>query len=168
MSKIWTDYECFVMFYEHDVKFERLWNNPKKYLDRLKKFKGVISPDFSLYRNMPIVMQIWNTYRSRALASWFQNNGIRVIPNVRFNDIRTFYFCFDGIEKNNSNLKESIRKSGITESIKYVEYKGEKYVVDGHHRLRAAKELGLKNVPIEKVSLPYKSYKKIEDLLWYD
>ena len=100
MSKKWTDYECFVMFYEHDVKFERLWNNPKKYLDRLKKFKGVISPDFSLYRNMPIVMQVWNTYRSRALASWFQNNGIRVIPNVRFNDIRTFYFCFDGIEKN--------------------------------------------------------------------
>lgn len=87
------------MFYEHDVKFERLWNNPKRYLEKLKKFKGVISPDFSLYRNMPLVMQQWNTYRSRALAVWLQNNGIEVIPNIRFNDERTYDFCFDGIEQ---------------------------------------------------------------------
>lgn len=100
MSKSWNDFETWVMFYEYDVKFERLWNNPKKYLNKLKKFKGVISPDFSLYRNMPFVMQLWNTYRGRALAVWLQSNGIEVIPNVRFNDIRTFAFCFDGIEKN--------------------------------------------------------------------
>lgn len=100
MSKSWNDFETWVMFYEYDVKFERLWNNPKKYLNKLKKFKGVISPDFSLYRNMPFVMQLWNTYRGRALAVWLQSNGIEVIPNIRFNDIRTFAFCFDGIEKN--------------------------------------------------------------------
>ncbi len=99
MSKSWGDFDCWVMFYEHDVKFERLWNKPKQYLEKLKKFKGVISPDFSLYRNMPLVMQQWNTYRSRALAVWFQNNGIEVIPNVRFNDERTHDFCFAGIEK---------------------------------------------------------------------
>ena len=99
MSKSWNDFDCWVMFYEHDVKFERLWNNPKRYLEKLKKFKGVISPDFSLYRNMPLVMQQWNTYRSRALAVWLQKNGIEVIPNVRFNDERTYDFCFDGIEK---------------------------------------------------------------------
>ncbi len=100
MSKTWTDFDCFVMFYEHDRKFERLWNNPKQYLAKLKKFKGVISPDFSLYRNMPLCMQMWNTYRNRALATWFAQNGIKVIPNVRFNDERTYQFCFDGIEKN--------------------------------------------------------------------
>ena len=99
MSKSWNDFDCWVMFYEHDVKFERLWNNPKLYLKKLKKFKGVISPDFSLYRNMPLVMQQWNTYRSRALAVWLQKNDIELIPNVRFNDERTYDFCFDGIEK---------------------------------------------------------------------
>ena len=99
MSQTWNDYDCFVMFYEHDIKFERLWNKPRKYLDKLKKFKGVISPDFSLYRSMPLVMQQWNTYRGRALAVWLQDNGIEVIPNVRFNDVRTYSFCFDGIEK---------------------------------------------------------------------
>ena len=100
MCKTWKDFDCWVVFYEHDKNFERLWNNPKKYLDKLKKFKGVISPDFSLYRNMPLVMQLWNTYRGRALAVWLQNNGIEVIPNVRFGDERTFSFCFDGVEEN--------------------------------------------------------------------
>lgn len=99
MSKTWKDFDCWVVFYEHDVNFERLWNNPKAYLNRLKKFKGIISPDYSLYRNMPLCMQMWNTYRGRALASWLQDNGVEVIPNVRWNDERTYGFCFNGIEK---------------------------------------------------------------------
>ena len=99
MARNCTDFDCWVMFFEHDVKFERLWNNPVRYLSKLKKFKGVITPDFSLYRNMPLVMQMWNTYRNRALAYWLQNNVIEVIPNVRFGDERTYSFCFDGIEK---------------------------------------------------------------------
>lgn len=100
MSKKWTDFDCWVLFYEHDKNFERLWNNPKQYLPKLRKFKGIISPDFSLYRNMPLVMQAWNTYRSRALTHWLWQNGVEVIPNIRWNDERTFAFCFDGVEKN--------------------------------------------------------------------
>lgn len=100
MSKSCNDFDKWVVFYEHDKNFERLWNNPKAYIEKLKKFNGVISPDFSLYRNMPLVMQQWNTYRGRAIAVWLQNNGIEVIPNVRFSDERSYEFCFDGIEKN--------------------------------------------------------------------
>lgn len=100
MNRKNTDFNQWIMFYEHDVNFERLWHNPRQYLQRLKKFNGIISPDFSLYRNMPLVMQEWNTYRGRALAHWLQYNGIEVIPNVRFNDERTYEFCFDGIECN--------------------------------------------------------------------
>ncbi len=100
MERTNTDFDRWVMFYEHDKKFERLWNKPRAYLDKLKRFRGIISPDFSLYRNMPLVMQEWNTYRGRALAHWLQENGIEVIPNVRFNDERTYEFCFDGIERN--------------------------------------------------------------------
>ena len=100
MSKAWNDFDCWVVFYEYDRDFERLWNKPKKYLNKLKKFKGVISPDFSLYRDMPLVMQMWNTYRGRALAAWLQSSGVEIIPNIRFGDERTFSFCFDGIEEN--------------------------------------------------------------------
>ena len=65
-------------------------------------------------------------------------------------------------------LVDDIKKSGIIEPIKYVEYKGSHYVVDGHHRLQAAKELKMKGIPAEKVSLPYKGYKTYEDLFWLD
>lgn len=42
------------------------------------------------------------------------------------------------------------------------------YVVDGHHRLLAAKKLGLEEVPIKKVELPYAGYSTTDDLLWFD
>ena len=99
MNKSCKCFDSWIVFYEHDNGFERLWHNPKAYLSKLKKFNGIISPDFSLYRNMPLAMQIWNTYRGRALAAWLQRNGVEIIPNVRFNDERTYEFCFDGIEK---------------------------------------------------------------------
>ena len=65
-------------------------------------------------------------------------------------------------------LTDDIKVNGIQEPIKYVEYDGQMYVVNGHHRLLAAKRLGLTEVPIEKVYLPYAGYNTIEDLLWFD
>jgi len=70
-------------FYIHDKQFERVWNNRKQYLNLFKRFEGVITPDFSLYRVLPLAMQIWNTYRNRAIAYWLQNNGVNIVPNIR-------------------------------------------------------------------------------------
>ena len=94
-----TIFEQWVHFYIHDTQFERIWNNPKQYLNILKKFDGVITPDFSLYRGLPLAMQIWNTYRNRAIAYWLQSNGVRIIPNIRWGDERTYAFAFEGIEQ---------------------------------------------------------------------
>ena len=94
-----SEYDCWVHFYEDDAAFERIWNNPRKYLSILKKFKGVITPDFSLYRDMPLVMQFWNIYRSRAIGKWLQDNGIKVIVNVRFGDERTYRACCYAVPK---------------------------------------------------------------------
>lgn len=60
---------------------------------------GVILPDFSLYRDMPFVMQLWNIYHSRAIGHWLQLHGVKVIPNIRFGDKRTYRICCDGISK---------------------------------------------------------------------
>lgn len=61
-------------------------------------------------------------------------------------------------------LIDDIAENGIRQPIRYVEHDGVKYVVDGNHRLRAAKALGIRNVPVEEVSLPYRGYRSVNDL----
>jgi hypothetical protein len=94
-----TKLNNWIYFYIHDKQFERVWHNPKQYLALFKRFAGVIAPDFSLYREIPLAMQIWNTYRNRAVAYWLQSNGVDVIPNIRWGDERTYSFAFEGIEQ---------------------------------------------------------------------
>ena len=91
-------YDCFIHFYKDDKKIECFWNTPQKYLPILKRFQGVISPDYSLYYDMPLCMQVWNTYRGRALAHWLQENGVEIIPNIRWGDERTFETACLGVE----------------------------------------------------------------------
>ncbi len=62
------------------VAFERIWTTPNKYLPIIKKFRGVITPDFSVYRDMPLVMQQWNIYRSRAIGHWLQEKRCNGYP----------------------------------------------------------------------------------------
>lgn len=95
-----NDHNQWIHFYEDDSGFERIWNKPNNYLPLLKKFNGVITPDFSLYRDMPLVMQQWNTYRGKALGHWWQTQGLTVLPNVRTADVRSFRFSCYGVPHN--------------------------------------------------------------------
>ena len=82
--------EFFVCFYEHDIKFRDCLLATDNYLDELQEFPGVISPDCSLYLDMPLCLQIANVYMNRAIGSYLQSKGIYVIPNVRWGDERTY------------------------------------------------------------------------------
>lgn len=39
------DYRQWVCFYEDDFLFERIWNNPTRYVAKLSKFEGIVTPD---------------------------------------------------------------------------------------------------------------------------
>lgn len=124
-----TEYGAWVHFYQDDYEFERLWNNPFRYLPILKSFSGVITPDFSLYRDMPLVMQQWNIYRSRAIGHWLQANGIPVIVNVRFADERTYKLCCAGVPRNSSIAIGSHGCIKITEERQFFQ-QGLAYIVE--------------------------------------
>lgn len=87
-----------VHFFVDDYQFERLWNSPDRYLDKLQEYDCVLTPDFSLYTEMPIAMKIWNVFRSRLIGQWLQDNGCIVIPTISWCEEETFEFCFDGLE----------------------------------------------------------------------
>lgn len=87
-------------FYMHDRFFNQIITHANRYLEDLRKFESIITPDCSLYRDMPLCLQITNTYFNRAVGHFLQRNGFTVIPNVRWGDERSFGFCFDGIPHN--------------------------------------------------------------------
>lgn len=95
-------YPSLVHFFIEDFRFESTWNQPSKSLDYLKQESiwSACSPDFSLFVDMPRALQIYNVFRSRLLARYWQDNGIRIIPTIQFSDSKSFDFCFLGIPKN--------------------------------------------------------------------
>lgn len=92
------EYEAGIHFYIDDYQFERIWNNPRKYIERMMQFDCTLTPDFSLYLNMPFAMKVWNVYRSRLIGQMMQDAGITVIPTLSWAEPETFSFAFDGIE----------------------------------------------------------------------
>ena len=86
-----------VHFYITDQQFERVWNFPDRYGVALSEFGAVVGTDFSVYTDFPPAMAIYNTYRNRWLTRYWQDNGVYVIPNVRFGTKDTWNWCFDGL-----------------------------------------------------------------------
>ncbi|HHT7822790.1 TPA: DUF4417 domain-containing protein [Streptococcus suis] len=91
------NYSAGVHFFLDDYQFERVWKRPDFYIDKLADFDCVLTPDFSLYTDMPLAMQVWNVYRSRLIGQMMQNWGYTVIPTVSWSHKDSYEFCFDGI-----------------------------------------------------------------------
>lgn len=90
----------YVHFYMHDKYFADVLISTTKYLNLLKQFDGVITPDCSLLIGQSPCLQQTNTYLNRAVGFYLQKNGIPVIPNIRWSDESSFEYCFLGIPKN--------------------------------------------------------------------
>ncbi len=99
-----TDKEA-LCFFEMDTVFADVLQNPHSYIDEFKAFPIFVPCDNSLYRDSPLVVQIANIYRSRAIGYFYQHHGANVYPLVRWGDERTYTTCslpekvaFTGIE----------------------------------------------------------------------
>lgn len=86
-------------FFIDDYQFERVWSRPAAYVGCLRGFDCVLTPDFSLYMDMPDPMQRWNRYRSQALGHWWQGQGLRVVPTLSWAQPSSYEFCFKGIAR---------------------------------------------------------------------
>lgn len=120
-----------VHFFIDDYQFERIWVEPMKYAEILKrKARAVCMPDFSLYTDMPEAGKIWNCFRSKLIAQIFSDAGLTVIPAPTWAQEKSFAYCFDGLPKrsvlmistrgihNNGTETLEIWKQGTTEVLK--------------------------------------------------
>ena len=85
-----------VHFFLDDYRFETVWSRPRKALQALAPYATLLSPDFSLYRDWPLMLQMWNVYRNRWCGAFWQSQGFRVIPTVSWSTSETYDFCFLG------------------------------------------------------------------------
>ena len=89
-----------VHFFLDDYQFQRLWNNPEKYIEKLKRYEVVLTPDFSPYGDMPMATQIFNHYRKHWVGALLQEYGVKVVPTIRASrDERSFEWYLDGEPK---------------------------------------------------------------------
>ena len=70
------------IFFLYDYRFERVWKNPEADIEKLSRYRAVLSPDFSMYLEMAPVMQMYNVFRNRWCGAYWASKGIRVIPTV--------------------------------------------------------------------------------------
>lgn len=107
-----------VHFFLDDYRFETVWARPRRALEHLSKYQILLTPDFSLYADWPLVMQQWNVYRSRWCGRYWQELGYAVIPTASWSTPKSFAFCFDGLPQNSVvavsamgvNLGEAIQR----------------------------------------------------------
>ncbi len=118
-------------FFIDDYQFERCWANPRRVIDWLRPYACVLGPDFSLYMDMPLPMQRWNVYRSRALCLIWQREGMDVVPTLSWSTPDSYEFCFDGIPEGGTvatstvgimadEMALAVWRDGMTEAMRRV------------------------------------------------
>lgn len=97
-----------VHFFVDDYQFQRLWNDPDRYMPMLRQFQYVLTPDFSLYTDFPMALQIYNHYRKHWIGAYMQVHGIKVIPTIAWSTPESFEWCFDGEPTNGAVAISSV------------------------------------------------------------
>ena len=87
-----------VHFFIDDYKFERIWTNPFKHIERIREYACTLAPQFSTYTDMPMALKIWNIYRARLIGQIMQDAGLEVIPSLAWAEEPTLEFSFAGLE----------------------------------------------------------------------
>lgn len=86
-----------IHFFIDDYQFERCWKDPARYADVFREHQCVVMPDFSLYVDMPLALQVYNAYRNAFCARVWQKEGVTVIPCLLWSTSESYSFCFDAI-----------------------------------------------------------------------
>lgn len=67
-------------FYTDDCRFTGLWKDPQKLV--ASGCITAVEPNFSTSVDQPLAVTIWETYRKRWLARYWQENGVRMLVDM--------------------------------------------------------------------------------------
>lgn len=99
-----------VCFYAYDREFDGengLFNaiyydnkeRLKYFKERFRNVKFIITPDYSVFGDMPRIENLHRIFKARIVALWFIFELHKVvIPNISYTDEDDFSICFSGLE----------------------------------------------------------------------
>ena len=88
-----------VHFFNYDWLFDKVYEKAADCAEKLKQYYALLSPDFSMFTDMPKALQIYSVFKNRWCGAYWQSLGLRVIPTISWGDESSFDFCFDGVEE---------------------------------------------------------------------
>lgn len=89
-----------VHFFVDDYRFNAIYNNPEKSLEKYSQYAFLLTPDFSTYADMNLWRQLESVAKNRWCGAYWQSKGLIVIPTISWSTPSSYDFCFDGVEKN--------------------------------------------------------------------
>ena len=87
-----------VHFFVDDYRFEGIYNNPERSLQRYAQYKFLLTPDFSTYADMNLWRQLESVAKNRWIGAYWQSKGRTVIPTISWGLAQSYEFCFCGAE----------------------------------------------------------------------
>ena len=89
-------------YWTDDFRFESTWSKPRTMLDKIHAAGplAMIEPDFSTYADDPLVVQMHAVYRARWVSRYWQEHGIKVVPNIQWSDFDSLRWSLLGIPPN--------------------------------------------------------------------
>lgn len=88
-----------VHFFVDDYRFEGIYKNPDRTLNKYSQYAFLLSPDYSTYTDMDMWQQINSVGKNRWVGAYWQSKGLIVIPTISWGLYPSYEFCFDGVEK---------------------------------------------------------------------
>jgi hypothetical protein len=70
-------------FYTDDYRFEHLWNDPSLIIKTA--CVNAIEPNYSIYNQTPPAVAMWQIYRKRWMARYWQSKGLRIFVDLNVN-----------------------------------------------------------------------------------
>lgn len=85
--------------FKDDKRIMAAYEHPERAFERISHYAVLVTPNYSLFSNMPVARQIDAVFRSRWVGAYWQSRGKEVVANVTWGMPDSYDFCFCGLEK---------------------------------------------------------------------